>query len=142
MFYPCLYAQHGSYPLPNAQRNLCDRTHYVDDDTLRGFRSRILAAHVTHGGLLFSILESVATNWERTQRGFRFVTFDLFGNVVNDRTAVDQCWRTKEPARKAMWAFLNTIDAKAVNRQALLRHHNAYTSAMDTLADKIENAEG
>lgn len=139
MFYPCLYQNHGSYPLPNAQRNLCGRTHYVDDDTLRGFRSRILAAHVTHDGLLFSILESVSLDWEHTRRGFRFVTFDLFGNVVS-RVPVDECWRTKEPARKAMWAFLNTVDAKAVNLEAMDRHRRAYLCALTDLSVKIVGA--
>lgn len=120
MFYPSLYQDRGSNATYQAQRNLCERTHYVDDNTLRWHKARVLQCYITDGGLLFTILESVALDMDNTRRGFRYVTFDVCGNVVS-RVDLEQCWSTREAARKAMWRYLNAIDAKAITRDALAR---------------------
>lgn len=39
-----LYRNESSDAKTNAQRNLCGRTHYVDEDTLRWHKSRVLDA--------------------------------------------------------------------------------------------------
>jgi hypothetical protein len=79
---PHLYQNKSDYPKANAQRNLCGRTHYVDDDTLRGFYSRIISARETDGGLLFAIVTSDAKDYQNKPRGFRYVIFDVFDSGI------------------------------------------------------------
>lgn len=136
MFYPRKFEQHGSYPLPNAQRNLCERTHYVDGDSLRFHKSRVLETHITDGGLLFALIESVALNWEGTRRGFRYVVFNIFGDVMS-RVQLEDCWPSKEPARKAMWKFLDGVNAHNETTEALARHHAQFTAEMDRLRAEL-----
>src|SRR6478736_418130 len=109
---PALYRQESSYPKNNAQRNLQGRTHYVDDDTLRGFYSRIISARHVDNGLLFAIVTSDAIDHENRKRGFRYVIFDIFGNVVerNPASLDREFFRTSDKATKAMWDALNKID--------------------------------
>ena len=102
----------------NAQCNLSGRTHYADPDTLRYFSSRILSAGEVDRGLLFYVLESTATNADKTARGFRFVIFDIWGTVV-ERASVGDCWKTSEAARRNMWAWLNAFDTAAYYRDKL-----------------------
>lgn len=104
----------------NAQRNLQGKTHYVDDDTLRFFHGRINSAHVHYNGLLFSIVESVAADMNNRSRGFRFVTFDLFGIVVNDRSNTDELCSTGAKAHDQMQAFVNSFDVLAHYKTAML----------------------
>lgn len=102
----------------NAQRNLTGRTHYVDDDTLRSFHSRILSSHVVDNGLLFAIVESVALDCHNTRRGYRYVIFDVFGNTV-ERASLDDCYKSNAAAQKAMWAALNGMDAMTITAAAI-----------------------
>lgn len=102
----------------NAQRNLDGRTHYVDSDTLRYFSSRILAAGDVDRGLLLYLLESTATNADKTARGFRFVVFDIWGTVI-ERASLSECWKTSEAARRAMWEWLNEFNTAAYYRDEL-----------------------
>jgi hypothetical protein len=113
-----LYRDESSYPKVNAQRNLCGRTHYVDDDTLRWHKSRVISTHVTDGGLLFAIVTSDALDMNNARRGFRYVVFNLFGAVLG-RTDMESAYRTSDQARKVMWTALNAIDAKAVTLKAI-----------------------
>lgn len=78
-----LYRDELSYPKVNAQANLCGRTHYVDDATLHWHKSRIISARVIDRGLLFAIVTSDALDMNNTKRGFRYVVFDVFGNVLS-----------------------------------------------------------
>jgi hypothetical protein len=112
------YRNESSNPKHNAQRNLCGRTHYVDDDTLRFHKSRVISARHVGEGLLFAIVTSDSLNYEGTKRGFRYVIFDIFGNVLG-RTAIEDAFRKSDQATKAMWAALNAIDAKAVTLAAI-----------------------
>lgn len=134
-----LYRCESSDPKYDAQRNLCGRTHYVDDDTLRYFHARILSVHVIDGGLLYAVLESASGDFNRTTRIYRYVVFDLFGNVV-DRPDIDSSWKSTEPARKAMWKALERIDAIAVNREAMERHRAAFDREMVDLDKKLTEA--
>lgn len=125
---PNLFRSESSDPKRNAQRNLSGRTHYVDDDTLRWHKARVLSARVVDGGLLFAIVESVALDMRNTKRGVRYVIFDIFGNVVGDRKDLEHCWRRSEQAEKAMWVELNTLDAAEITRKAVddaRRYHAA-----------------
>lgn len=120
MFHPHKFEQRGSHATFNAQQNLRERTHYVDDDSLRFHKSRILQTYITDDGLLFSLIESVALDWDNTRRGYRYVVFNIFGDVVS-RVPLEECSHTRDAARTAMWAFLNATDAKAITLEALER---------------------
>jgi hypothetical protein len=135
-----LYQNHGSYPKPNAQRNLSGRTHYVDDDSLRFHKSRILSARATCDGLLFAIVESVAIDYENRRRGVRYVVFDLFGRVVS-RLALEDCWRTSAAATKAMWTFINGCDAVALTREAIANAEKWHAIDMADLRGKLAALE-
>tara|TARA_R110000868_G_scaffold92457_6_gene256621 strand:+ start:305 stop:739 length:435 start_codon:yes stop_codon:yes gene_type:complete len=114
------YKSESSYPLPNAQRNLAGRTHYVDSDTLRFHKSRILSARAVDNGLLFAIVESVALDMHNSKRGNRFVIFDIAGNVIS-RNSLENTWSRSAQAEKAMWKALDAIDAKQVTLDAIAR---------------------
>ena len=120
-----LYTRKSSYAKPNAQENLAGRSHYCDNDTLRFFKSRIISTHITDGGLLFALVESVQRGWTRDAgRGFRFVVFDVYGNTVGRDT--ETYYSTSAKASKAMWEYLNTLDAVAITHKAVedsIRNH-------------------
>jgi len=133
---PNLYRNEASDPKSNAQRNLCGRTHYVDDDTLRYHKSRVISSRHTDGGLLFAVVTSDAKDYENRSRGFRFVIFDVFGNVVQRDT--DQWFRKSEQATKAMWEALNALDAADLTHKAIERAIVQHASEMERLERDIE----
>lgn len=114
-----LYRVKSSYVKYNAQQNLQGRTHYVDDDTCRFFKSKILRATHSTNGLLFGLVESVGSKPSDMPGGNRrAVVFDVFGDVVNDRAI----WhRTTDQAVKAMYAFLDGFDAESHTRTELVK---------------------
>lgn len=83
----------------NAQDNLRGVSHYVDDNTLRYFKSRICDATEIMDGLFFKIVESVALDMHNTERGYRVVVFDVFGSVV-ERASLDDCHKTRKKAER------------------------------------------
>lgn len=109
---PGLFTDRSSYPLPQAQRNLEGRTHYVDDATLKYFGSRILTCGFTDDDTLLYLIESVKTSSDGGGREFRFVVFDVFGTVIQ-RPSMGKWFKNSEQARRAMWAWLNGFDAQA-----------------------------
>ena len=115
-----LYTEHSSNPKWNAQRNLEDRTHYVDDATLRYHKARILSARPICNGLLFLLVESVAIDPDNRKRGFRGVVFDLYGTIVS-RAKLEDASSTRKAAERRVWADIEDIDPKAVNIAALER---------------------
>lgn len=135
-----LYRTESSHPLTNAQRNLCGRTHYVDQDTLRFHKSRVLSSRTTDNGLLFAIVTSDALDYENSRRGCRFVIFDIFGTVLA-RTDLEGAFRTSAQAEKAMWKALNAIDAKAVTLAAIERQVQRHADEMADLAAKVSKLE-
>jgi hypothetical protein len=135
------YREESSNPKWNAQRNLQGRTHYVDDDTLRFHKSRIISSrviggHDRRGGLLFAIITSDALDMNNTRRGFRFVIFDIFGSVL-ERPDLDNAFRTSEQARKAMWQAIEKIDAQAHTLEAIERQRKQHETEMNDLRDKV-----
>lgn len=127
-----LYRNESSNPKWNAQRNLAGRTHYVDDDTLRFHKSRVLSARHTDEGLLFAIVTSDALDHDNRKRGFRYVIFDLFGHTV-DRPDLEYAYTTSQRATQGMWDALNKIDAKALTLVAIEREELAQFAEMNTL---------
>ena len=138
-----LYTNQASDPKANAQRNLAGRTHYVDDDTLRYHKSRVISARHVDGGLLFAIVTSDSKNADGTARGFRYVVFDVFGDVVErNPKAVDmEFFRTSERATKAMWAFLNGFDAIEHTRKAIAKAEQAYAAEIERLRGEVTARE-
>jgi hypothetical protein len=121
-----LYGNKSSYPKNNAQLNLAGRSHFAEDSTLRYFGSRINSAHETESGLLFYIVESSFLNYDKTERGFRYAIFDIFGTSVA-RLPVEDALKTSEQARKAMWKELETFDTA-----------EHYKKALDSIAKKAD----
>lgn len=109
----------------NAQVNLQGRTHYVDDDTLKYHKSRILKCHITDNGLLLAIVESYQATFDG-KRLFRPVIFNMLGGVV-DRVTGTGGYKTKQQAIKAMWESLDAIDAVQETKQAF-EHHRKWTN--------------
>lgn len=93
----------------NAQENLRGISHYVDDSTLRYFKSRICDATEIMGGLFFKIVESVSLDMHNTKRGYRVVVFDVFGSTV-ERASLDDCHKTRKQAERN---FHFLLDAQA-----------------------------
>lgn len=122
-----LYRNEHSHPVADAQRNLMGRTHYVDPDTLRFHKSRILCARVHADGLLYSIIESCAADMNNRKRVFRYVIFDVLGTVL-DRPDLDNSFSSRHWAEKAMWKSLESIDAIKHTSQAL-KARAAYRAA-------------
>ena len=133
---PNLYRTESSYAKENAQRNLAGRTHYVDSDTLRFHKSKIVRAAYHDGGLLFSIIESCGLNYQNTKRGFRYVIFDVFGNVVA-RPQLEDSFKTSEQASKAMYAVLNGIDAVSHTAKAIEGARHGFEMEMADLGRKL-----
>ena len=132
-----LYKNKSSNPARDAQQNLMGRTHYADPDTLRFHKSRVLESHVTDGGLIYAIVESCAADYENTRRIFRPVIFDLFGNVI-ERPKLDEGFKTRRQAVKAMWAYLNSLDAKQITMEAIERTERNHAREMAELRQTVE----
>ena len=131
-----LYRDESTDPKINAQRNLCGRTHYVDDDTLHWHKSRVLSARVVDRGLLFAIVTSDALDMNNTKRGFRFVIFDVFGTVLG-RPKLEDAYKTRDKATKAMWQVLNSIDATQHTLAAINDARQAYDRALNDLTTTV-----
>lgn len=104
----------------NAQHNLCKRTHYVDDDTLKRFNCRIQSTHVLYEGLLFGIVESLRR--PDGKRAYRGVIWDTFGTVIKRRKIDDTLFSSNKTALKDFWLAANSLDATELTLQAIRRH--------------------
>ena len=134
---PNLFVNTGNSPVYNAQRNLSGRTHYVDPDTLRYHKSRVVFAKASSDGLLFYLVESCALDYENTRRGFRYVIFDVFGTVI-ERPSLEESYRTEKRALKAMWATLDKIDNLAHTREAIERARRQFDDELRHLGAKLD----
>lgn len=102
-----------------AQQNLSGKTHYADDDTLKFFHARINHCRTECHGLILVIVESAAKDMHNTSRGHRFVAFDLFGTVINDRDHVDAMRAKSDKAIDDMHAWLESFDVLAHYKGAI-----------------------
>jgi hypothetical protein len=89
-----------------AHRNLQGRTHYVDPETLKFHKARVISTHLSKDSLLFAIVETCAGDWQNRTRICRSVIFDVFGNVVE---RVEHAGPAD--ARKYLEAILEGFDA-------------------------------
>ena len=126
-----LFSQHSYTAKTNAQRNLAGRTHYVDDATLRFFFARITLARDECDGLIFCLVESVAQDFQNRARGFRFVAFDLFGDVLDGTR--NQYFSSTAAARKAGDAWLQTFDVAAHYRATLEERATRFSRMADSM---------
>lgn len=134
---PNLFRDESGDAKTDAQRNLCGRTHYVDDETLRYHKSRVVETKTTDNGLLFAIVESYAVDPENKQRAFRGVVFDVFGTVLY-RPAIGEGFGTRKAAGKALWKALNEIDAIGVTLGAIKRAEHHYAQEMAQLRAELK----
>jgi hypothetical protein len=130
------YECKSSYPASNAQLNLAGKTHYVDSDTLRFHKSRILETHITDNGLLFALIESCAADMDNTKRIFRPVIFDLLGNVIS-RPTLENSFNTRKQANKALWGAISAIDAKKATLEAIERAKRNHIYEMEQLTNLV-----
>jgi hypothetical protein len=109
------YRCESSYPEYDAPRNLQGRTHYVDADTLKGFKARILNAGHAADGLLYWIVESVQSRPDHGGYTRRAIVFDVFGDIVNERADMAETqgewFKDTHKAENAAFEFLKTFDA-------------------------------
>lgn len=131
-----LFKDESINPKVNAQRNLCGRTHYVDDSSLRFHKSRILWAKVIDQGMLFAIVESMSLDPDGNRRGFRYVVFDVFGAVVS-RVSLEGALSSRRAATTALWVALNKIDAKAHTLAAIDKRREDISDELAALAREV-----
>lgn len=117
-----------------AQRNLSGRTHYVDPDTLRFHKARVISTHLSPSHLLFAIVETSAGDWENKTRICRSVIFDVFGNVIERKE-----WPTPRAAGAYLGKLLPTFPSyshttNALRDRMILRRAQA-TKVLDLLID-------
>lgn len=110
------YSQHSYNARYNAQHNLRGRSHFVDEDTLRYFRGRVLNAYASADGRLFVVVHSQRENYDNTNRIFSYAIFDLAGCVVAGRV---QSYKTATKARKHCAEMLALLDADQLTLDAL-----------------------
>lgn len=107
-----LYSHKSSDAKYNAQENLAGRNYYATPETLRYFGARISYARETCSGLLFLVVDSSYTNYEKTTRGFRYAIFDIYGDEVA-RLDLDSAMKKSDQALKAAYKFIDNFDLTA-----------------------------
>lgn len=122
----------------NAQRNLQGVTHYVDDDTLKYFHSRIVYSHEYFNGLLFGMVESCALDPDNRKRGFRGVVFDVSGNVIY-RPDHEGTFKTSEKALKAMREFIKGLDIAKVTEEAIQNTESRYSREVADMRKELND---
>lgn len=133
----CLFESATYNETAAAQRNLSGITHYAEADTLRFFHARILRCRAECEGLVLILVESVATDHRNTGRGFRFVAFDLFGTVINDRPNVtsETLAKSSDKARAVAEEWLAGFDVQAHYRAAMTERAERLRKDAQALAD-------
>jgi len=136
-----LYERKSHYSAKyDAQLNLQGRTYYVDDDTLKFHKAKVLETRAHDNGLLFSIVESCALDPNGHKRGFRYVIFDLFGTVL-DRPDLQSTYSSSLRARKAMYEALNKIDAKAITLAGIENRRRVLKLDDDYILERLKRIE-
>ena len=90
----------------NAQYNLAGLTNYVNDDTLRFFKARILVAYATSCGNYFILVESLPVGGFNAPRQKRSVVFNTKGATIFTSKAVSKT----DKAKKLAYEFIDSID--------------------------------
>ena len=128
-----------SDPTAKAQDQLSGRTHYADPETLRYHYARILRASPVCSGLLFRIVESVAADPDNHRRVFRFVVFDVWGNVI-EKADFDNSFSSTDKALKAFDKWLSGFDLVEYYRAELaarVKRTQAEADRLQTALDSV-----
>jgi hypothetical protein len=120
-----------------AQDQLSGKTHYVDDDTLRFHHCRIISCDISHDGMLFWLIESVSLDMNNTKRGFRYVVFDVFGNVISRHDLAD-CVSTSKKARSELKEFLSGVNAFKITQEGIKQAKKQNERAYDFLNEQLK----
>ena len=128
------FDRHGYDAKYSAQRNLDGKTHYADDDTLKFFHARINSCRTECNGLVLILIESAAKDMNNSARGHRFVAFDLFGTVLNDRDHVDAMRSKSDAAYNDSREWLESFDVLAHYKAAMTERAARAKRAADDLA--------
>ena len=134
---PTLYECRSGYPDIDAQRNLEGKTHYVDADTLKYHKSRVLYSRASDDGLLFAIVESYAVTSDGKKRAFRHVIFDVFGNVI-DRPALEQGVNSQQKARELLYRAMAGLNAIALTENAIRKYERECKAEIEDLRKRME----
>jgi hypothetical protein len=106
-----LFRERTGLPLNQAQRNLEEKTTYVDDKTMKKSSGQVHTVQVLEDGLVLGIVESVQkTSNPDDGRVFRPVFFDVFGNTIYKPEIADS-FATSKQANSAFWRQADEIDA-------------------------------
>ena len=128
------FERHGYDAKYSAQRNLDGKTHYADDDTLKFFHARINSCRTECNGLVLILIESAAKDMNNSARGHRFVAFDLFGTVINDRDHVDAMRASSSAAYNDYRKWLDGFNVLAHYKGAMSERAARAKRAADDLA--------
>lgn len=116
----------SSHPEYDAPRNLQGRTHYCDPETMKAFRARILNGGHSKDGLLYWLVESVASRPNAGAYTRRAIVFDVFGTIVNERAYMAEThgewFKDTRKAENAALEFVRTFDAVRHTRETLKRN--------------------
>jgi hypothetical protein len=126
-----------STPKHKAQRALCTRTHWADEDTLRFFYSKILRAVAVKDGLAFLVISSDATDFDNSTRAYRWHLFDVFATHVAGPD-IEAGFTTRAAAEKAADAYLAGWDAKAHTTEAIAQARRRFDYGMEHLAASLD----
>lgn len=127
-----LFRDIHNHGVPRAVDNLSGRTHYVDPDTRRFFRARVLSSSVLCSGLFFGIIESASANADHSARIFRGVIFDIFGTVVS-RPSLENSHKTRKGATAAFWREVDALNPGAHYRERLEKKANRIEAEAEAL---------
>ena len=116
----------------NAQANLKGKSYYFEPDTMRSFKSRVVACYIVDDGLLLATVESFA-NYEGKRR-WRHVVFDVVGNIVSR----SEHYTNKARALRSMWEAANGMDAKEITREALASHLRSTSDDVNRLLASLD----
>lgn len=128
-----LFDRHSGDAKYNAQRNLAEKTHYVDSDTLKFFNARVTSCRVIFGDSVLVIIESVAFDQKRI---FRFVAFDLTGRVLNNRD--ERAFPNSAKAETALYQWAESFDAKAHYKARLVELAERKQREIESLRNAAE----
>lgn len=93
----------------DAQRNLNGRTNYVNAETLKYFKSRILRAKASKNGLYYVIQESLPHPDFEMKRVRRNIVFNVFGTVIGEWR--DACYTSAKRADETFFIALSWCDS-------------------------------
>ena len=116
-----------------AQRQLSGITHYVDDDTLRYFKSRILDVIFSNDGLTLGLVMSQPNYEKNDKREYRAALFNVFGVIREYMEFYD----TKAEAVDALNELRNKTSIKAWIKESAESHKSQAARESEYIIDLL-----